>query len=320
MMLRAGRIALALGLALGTAGLGAAQEPGKRPQFRVGVDTVSVSVTLLDKKGRLVTGLPQDNFKIFEDGVEQEIQYFSRGELPLKMVILLDISTSMRQNLPLAQEAAVGFVESLAPGDEVQVVEFGDRVLTLADFTSDFEEVKKAIRSTEVEGATALYNAIYISLKDLEAYSRDELDRRAIVVLSDGNDTRSVLGFEDVKDQARKSNVIIYAISLRASEADLKKEKYRNAKFELDMLAHESGGVSYAPQKLGDLSDVYDEIATELKSQYGLGYVPTNAEHDGKWRHLQILTAAEDTHVRAREGYYAPRKARHRRRRSKEPH
>ena len=105
------------------------------------------------------------------------------------------------------------------------------------------------------------------------------------------------------------------SISLRASLADLKKEKYRNAKYELDMLARESAGTSYAPEKLKDLAGVYEEIATELKSQYSLGYVSTNSEHDGKWRRLQILTAASGTVVRVREGYYAPRKSRRRRRR-----
>ncbi len=291
-----------------------AQEPDV-PRFRIGVDTVSLSITLLDDDGRLVIGLPEENFTVYEDGVEQAIQFFAHGELPLKMVILLDVSTSMRQKLEMAQEAAVRFVDSLTPGDEVQVVEFGSRVLTLVEFTPDFTEVATAIRSTTVEGATALYNAIYISLKDLEAYRSDQLDRRAIVVLSDGNDTQSVLRFDDVKEQARKSNIIIYAISLRANKADLRKEKYRNAKYELDMLAEESGGVSYAPEKLNDLSGVYEEILEELKGQYTIGYVSTNTEHDGKWRRLQILTAEPGTRVRTRGGYYAPRKSRHRRRR-----
>ena len=290
-----------------------AQEPDV-PRFRVGVDTVSLSITLVDEGGRLITGLPEENFTVYEDGVQQDIHFFAHGELPLKMVILLDVSSSMRQKIEMAQEAAVRFVDSLKPGDEVQVVEFGSRVLTLVEFTPDFTEVADAIRSTTVAGATPLYNAIYISLKDLEAYRSDQLDRRAIVVLSDGNDTQSVLRFEDVKEEARKSNIIIYAISLRASEADLRKEKYRNAKYELDMLAEESGGVSYAPEKLNDLSGVYEVILEELKGQYTLGYVSMNTEYDGKWRHLQILTAEPGTSVRTREGYYAPRKSRRRRR------
>ncbi len=285
-------------------------QPVDRPQFRVSVDTVSLAVTVEDDEGRLVTELPRENFQIFEDGVEQEIQFFSRGELPLRMVILVDTSGSMRSKLELAQEAAVRFVRSLKPGDQVQVVEFNDRVLTLAEFTSDFDQVEQAIRATEATGATSLYNALYVSLKDLHRDNPEELDRRAMVVLSDGNDTKSVLGFEDVKEQAQKSSVIIYSISLRATEVDLVKDKYRNAKYELDMLARESGGVSYAPEDIGDLSGVYEQIANELKSQYSLGYVSTNATTDGAWRRLQVISKEAGTEIRTRPGYFAPRPAR----------
>jgi VWFA-related protein len=246
--------------------------------------------------------------------VEQEIRFFSRGELPLRMVILLDTSGSMNEKLSLAQEAAVRFARSLKSGDQVQVVEFNDRVLTLADFTSDLDRVEQAIRQTQARGATALYNALYVSLKDLHGENPEELDRRAMVVLSDGNDTGSIVGFEDVKEQARKGSVVIYAISLRATEADLVKDKYRNAKYELDVLARESGGVSYAPTKIGDLAGVYEEIANELKTQYSLGYVSTNAVADGTWRRLQILSKEAGTQIRSRGGYFAPRPPpRHRR-------
>lgn len=314
-------VAMGLALALTTAGADASfsdsapsQSQGEtsnadveRPRFRVAVDTVSLSVTVQDEDGRLVTGLPKENFGVYEDGVEQDIQFFSHAELPLRMAILLDTSSSMRQKLDLARRAAVRFVRSLKRGDEVQVVEFNDRVLTLAEFTSDFDEVEAAIGETEVSGATSLYEAVYVSLKDLARKSQEEMDRRAIVVLSDGADTRSLVGFENVKEQARKSDVIIYAISLRATEDDLKKDKYRNAKYELEVLARESGGISYAPEKLSDLAGVYEEIATELKSQYSLGYVSTNPTSDGEWRRLQVLTAEPGTVVRSPSGYYARR-------------
>jgi VWFA-related protein len=230
------------------------------------------------------------------------------------MAILVDTSGSMRQKLSLAQEAAVRFVRSLKPGDSVQVVEFNDRVMTLVEFTGDFDLVEEAVRATEATGATSLYNALYVSLKDLHREREEELDRRAIVLLSDGNDTKSVVGFEDVKEQARKASVVVYAISLRANEQDLQKDKYRNAKYELDLLARETGGVSYAPQSIGDLSGVYDQIAAELKSQYSLGYVSTNPAADGAWRHLQVVSKAPETQVRTRPGYFAPRPARRPRR------
>lgn len=300
--------------ALLTAAYARAQNESERPQFRVSVDTVSLSVTVLDEDARLVRGLPAGNFSVFEDGARQTVQFFSEAEVPLKMVILLDTSSSMRQKIEMAQEAATRFVDSLSPGDEVQVVEFNDRVLTVVPLTSNFDEVTTAIRQTEVGGTTSLYEAIYISLKDLQREAKDELDRRAIIVLSDGNDTASLVGFEDVKEQARKSNVIIYAISLRATEKDLAKDKYRNAKYELDVLARDTGGQSFAPEKLGDLAGVYGEIATELKSQYAIGYVSSNPTSDGAWRHLQILSEAPGTSIRTRSGYYAPRPSRLRRR------
>ena len=292
----------------------AQQVVGERPQFRISVDTVSLAVTVLDQKQHLVNGLSRENFTVFEDGVEQEVQFFFHGQVPLKMAILIDTSRSMQEKISLAQEAAIRFVRSLEPGDEVQVVEFNDRVLTLVELTPDFEKISEAIRQTEVDGTTSLYTALYVSLKDLDRLSKDVLARRAIVVLSDGNDTKSMLSFEDVKELALKSDVIIYSISLRATEADLEKEKYRNAKYELDMLARETGGVAYAPQKLDDLADVYDDLAMELKSQYSLGYVSTNLVTDGSWRHLQILTKEPGTEIRARNGYFAPRPVRRRRR------
>jgi Ca-activated chloride channel family protein len=291
----------------------AQQSSEERPQFRISVDTVSLAVTVLDEKQHLVNGLPRENFSVFEDGVEQDVQFFFHGEVPLKMAILIDTSSSMQKKIALAQEAAIRFVRSLKPGDEVQVVEFNDRVLILVELTPDFEKISEAIRQTEVGGATSLYTALYVSLKDLGRVSKDVLARRAIVVLSDGNDTKSMLGFEDVKEWAQKSNVIIYSISLRATKDDLVKEKYRNAKYELDMLARETGGVAYAPEKLEDLAGAYDEIAMELKSQYSLGYVSTNPVTDGSWRRLQILSKEPGTKIRSRNGYFASRPVRRRR-------
>ncbi|HEY7819824.1 MAG TPA: VWA domain-containing protein [Vicinamibacteria bacterium] len=304
---------LAAAVAAGSARAAQEATRDERPRFRVSVDTVSLAVSVLGEDGQLVQDLPQENFQVFEDGVEQNIQFFSRGELPLRMVILIDTSGSMREKLQLAQEAAVRFARSLKPGDQVQVVEFNDRVLTLAEFTDDFDQVEAAIRQTQAVGATSLYNAMYVSLKDLHRNGSGadvELDRRAMVVLSDGNDTKSVLGFEDVKEQARKGSVVIYAISLRANEEDLKKDKYRNAKYELDMLARETGGVSYAPLKIHDLAGVYEQIEFELKTQYSLGYVSTNPASDGAWRRLQVISKASGTEIRTRAGYFAPRPAR----------
>ncbi len=284
-----------------------AQEVGsQRPRFRVSVETVGLSVTVLDEEHRLVTDLETDDFIIYEDGVPQEISVFSREALPLRMVILLDTSSSIEERLALAQEAAVHFVDSLKPGDEVKVIEFNSRVLTLTDFTPDFEEAEAAIRSTKAGGATSLYEALYISLRSFSRY-REGDERTAIVVLSDGNDTRSLVTFDNVRDLARKTDVLVYTISLRGQEDDLRKQKYVNAKYELEKLSGETGGSSFAPAEIEDLAGVYERIAAELKSQYNIGYVSTNAKMDGSWRRLQLRCTQKGTEVRSRVGYYAPR-------------
>ena len=206
----------------------------------------------------------------------------------------------------MAQDAAVEFVRSLRLGDQIKVIEFNDRVMTLEDFSSDVDRVAEAIHSTEAQGATALYNAIYIALQSLSRRRKSD-ERQAVVVLSDGADTRSLVTFDDVRELARKTDVMIYTISLRGTEKDLKKDKYLNAKYVLEKLAEESGGSSFSPEGIKDLSGVYDQIASELKSQYNIGYTSTNTVADGSWRRVQVLCDRSGMDVRARAGYYAPR-------------
>jgi VWFA-related protein len=303
-----GAMALGAGLSAVFALAGKAQDQpvGERPRFQVSVDLVSLSLTVFDEDHRLVTDLEESNFVIYENGVQQELKLFSHEDLPLRMVILLDTSSSMRMKMALAQEAAVRFVGSLNPGDVAQVIEFNDRVFTLVEFTSDLDQVAEAIRGTVAEGATSLYNAIYIALRGLSKRRVGD-ERQAIVVLSDGADTRSLVTFEDVQELARKTDVMIYAISLRGTKADLKKEKYYNAKYVLEKLAFESGGSSFAPERIEDLAGVYERIAAELKSQYNLGYVSTNTVADGSWRRIQLQCTRPGMVVRSRAGYYAPR-------------
>jgi len=285
-------------------------ESDQRPRFEVSVDMVSLSITAFDDEKKLVTDLGEEDFAIYEDGVEQEIRVFSREDLPLRMIVLLDTSSSMRMKMKMAQDAAIEFVRSLKVGDQVKVIQFNDRVLILEDFSSDVERVAEAIRTTEAQGATALFNAIYIALQSLSR-RRNTDERQAVVVLSDGADTRSLVTFEDVRELTRKTDVTIYTISLRGTEKDLKKEKYFNAKYVLEKLAEESGGSSFSPEDIKDLSGVYDQIADELKSQYNIGYMSANTDADGTWRRIQVLCKRPGLDLRTRAGYYAPRARRH---------
>lgn len=294
-----------------TAGSSAQEESDQKYRFEVTVDMVNLSVTVVDENDRLVTDLIEEDFKVYEDGVPQELQVFSQENLPLRMVILLDTSASMQMKMGLAQEAAVQFVQSLKPADQVQVIEFNDRVVTLAEFTSDFGLAAEAIRKTTPRGSTSLYNALYIALRSVAQRRRID-ERQAIIVLSDGADTRSLVSFDDVLEVARKTDVMMYAISLRGSDDDLKKQKYFDARYQLSKLAVETGGTAYTPDRIEDLAGVYERIAAELKSQYNLGYLSSNQEADGKWRHLQVICEREGATVKSRTGYFAPRSRRNR--------
>ena len=197
--------------------------PGaQRAPFRSGVDVIGMNVTVTDASRHYVTDLDRQDFQIFEDGRPQEVTFFRKGSLPLALALLIDTSASMEQNLDVAQEAAVGFVRALAPADVASVIDFDSRVQVRQDFTADRNALEHAIRQTSAGGSTALYNAVYIALKELNKTIRDEplaeSRRRAIVILSDGEDTSSLVGFDEVLDLAARSDTAIYAIGLLGRE------------------------------------------------------------------------------------------------------
>ena len=281
-------------------------------RFRVGVDMVSLLLTATDPETRLVTNLTKEDFAAYENGVEQEIEIFSREYLPLRMTILLDTSASMIPKMQVAQDAAIRFVRSLMPEDRVKVLEFNDRVLTLVDFTSDFDRVANAIRHISPQGNTSLYNSLYVSLRDLAGH-REANVRRVIVLLSDGADTHSVVSFDDVRELARKTDAVIYSVCLFGSNQDPKRDELVEMKYELRKLAVDTGGSAFLVEEVDDLAGVYDRIATELRSQYHLGYVSTNRDADGTWRRIQVFSTRTNIELRTRNGYYArkaPRSAR----------
>src|SRR5213078_975172 len=205
--------------------------------FRAGVDVVSLNVTVTDGTQKYVTDLTQDDFNVFEDGVKQEVTFFNRTNLPIALALLLDTSASMDTKLPTAQEAAIGFAKRLRSQDLAEVIDFDSRVVVLQNFTNNGNELEQAIRKTSAGGSTSLYNAVYIALKDLKkavAKNVDEIRRQAIVVLSDGEDTSSLLPFEEVLDLAKRSETAIYAIGLRSPEnTSLATKGFKEAEFVL---------------------------------------------------------------------------------------
>jgi Ca-activated chloride channel homolog len=276
--------------------------------FRAAVEMVSLNVTVTDQKQHYLTDLESQDFSIFEDGAKQEITYFNRTTLPIALSLLLDTSASMESRLTTAQDAAIGFAKKLRPQDLAQVVDFDTRVEILQNFTTDVAALETAIRGTTAGGSTSMYNALYISLKELvkiQAKSDEDVRRRAVVLLSDGEDTSSLVTYEEVLDLAKRSATTIYAIGLQSREGSISKG-FREAEFVLRQLAQETGGRAFFPQRAEDLSGIYGEIANELASQYVLGYASTNPRRDGAWRRLNVQVSRQGSTARTKRGYFAP--------------
>ena len=281
----------------------AAQQP-----FRAGVDLVSLNVTVMEST-RYVTDLDQKDFNVFEDGVKQEVTFFNKTNLPIALAVLLDTSASMDSKLPTAQEAAIGFAKRLRSQDLAEVIDFDNRVTVLQQFTNSAQELETAIRRTSAGGSTSLYNAVYIAVKDLKkiiAKNSDEIRRQAIVVLSDGEDTSSLLPFEEVLDLAKRSETAIYTIGLRDNEAGGGSKTFKEAEYVLRQLAQQTGGRSFFPNQLADLNGVYTQISDELSSQYTVGYTSKNPKRDGAWRRVVVQVARPGVAARTKLGYFGP--------------
>jgi Ca-activated chloride channel family protein len=281
----------------------AAQQQGK---FRAGIELVSLSVTVTDG-AKYVTGLDQDAFEVFEDGVKQAITFFSRVQQPIALAILLDTSNSMEENLSTAQEAAIGFVRRMRKEDVIEVIEFNSQVRIAHPFTNDVGGLERSIRQSTVNGSTSLYNAVYVSLNELKkerARSAEEIRRQAIVVLSDGDDTSSLVEYDVVLEMAKRSETAIYAIGLR--QAEIGRPKFREAEFVLRQLSQETGGRVFFPSSVAELPKIYEQISEELASQYSIAYSSKNPMRNGAWRRVDVRINRPGLAARARRGYYGP--------------
>lgn len=281
----------------------------QQPSFRTGVEIVSLNVTVVEGTSRYITDLEATDFLVFEDGVKQDTTFFTRANLPIALSLLIDTSASMESRLHTAQEAAIGFARSLRQQDLAEVVDFDSRAIILQAFTNSAAELEQAIRKTSAGGSTSMYNAIYIALKDLKrivASKVDEIRRQAVVVLSDGEDTSSLLPFEEVLDLAKRSETAIYAIGLRSGEGSGASRGFREAEFVLRQLAQETGGRAFFPNDIAELEAIYTQISDELSSQYTIGYTSRNTKRDGAWRRIVVRVERPGASARTKQGYYAP--------------
>lgn len=281
---------------------------GRQSQvFRAAVDIVSLNITVVDCDSHYVTDLDQQAFTVFEDGVRQDVTFFNRRQQQIAMSMLLDSSASMEDKLQTLQAAAVNFVKRMKAADLAQIIDFDSSVQIRQGFTSNQGELESAILQTASGGSTSLHNAIYISLKELRkvrVQSEEDVRRQALIVFSDGEDTSSLVSFDEVLDLAKRSETAIYTIALRG--ADTQSRGFREAEFVMRQLAQETGGRAFFPSKIEDLNGVYNSIADELASQYTLAYTSRNTRRDGAWRRVVVQVDKPNVTPRTKKGYYAP--------------
>jgi Ca-activated chloride channel family protein len=243
-----------------------------------------------------------------ENGVPQPLRYFEKTGVPLSLALLIDTSASMAETLSTAQQAAIRFVRQITQRDVASIIDFETRVEISQPLTGDIRALERAIRGTEAGGATSLYNALDIALRELSKPMPDDagasLRRQVIIVLSDGADTSSAVTFDQVLDRALRSDAVIYGISLGSSRRPTGRVEEESGELILRRLARQTGGRVFLAEAAEDLAHAYEQIREELANQYSLGY-ESNANADGTWRRVEVRVGRPNTTARSRAGYFA---------------
>jgi Ca-activated chloride channel family protein len=285
---------------------GTSFKPGGTIHFDV--DLALVNVTVTDPYNRLVTGLETDNFRVFEDNIEQEVVTFSAEDVPISIGVIFDFSGSMSNKVGKAREAAVQFFKTANPQDEFFLVSFNERAELTSSFTNSVEDLQSRMMLTAPKGRTALLDAIYLGLSQMRGAHNA---KRALLILSDGGDNHSRYNESDIKRLVKEADTQLYAIGIFDPLG------YRNRTPEelggpslLSEVTEMTGGRVFAVEKLDELPDIASKIGMELRNQYVLGYRPSNKAHDARWRKLKIKLRAPKglppLSVYSKTGYYAP--------------
>jgi Ca-activated chloride channel homolog len=290
------------------------QQPAKaadeeQQTIRVNATLVNTLFTVADKKGKFITNLKQDDFKVFEDDKLQAIANFSsESNLPLSVALLVDTSGSIRDKLRFEQEAAIEFFYATVHRgkDRAMIISFDSGVDLVQDFTDNPETLADSVRKIRAGGGTSLYDAIYLAVSEKLA-KESEQRRKVLILISDGDDNSSRLSMTETLDAAQRHNVTIYSISTNATLNIGGKDQERGDKT-LKKFSDETGGKTFFPLKLQDLSVSFTDIGEELRSQYTIGYRPSRLD-DGTFRRIRIDVANKNYRARSRSGYYAPKSA-----------
>ena len=277
----------------------------------VDVELVQLPISVLDAKGRPVDGLTKDHFQIFEDNALQQIKLFQHEDIPLSLGLVIDNSGSMRNKRERVNSAALSFVRESNPDDETFIVNFDDSAYLEQDFTGSIGDLIDALDNLDTRGETALYDAVFLSVDHVKAGKKD---KKAILLISDGEDNVSKYGFNKVVEALRESKVTLYAIGLLEENDQrgglFKKPPSKKAKEALEKFAEITGGQAYFPKSLDEVEELVKDIAHDLRNHYTVGYTPTNRKLDGSWREVRVKVNppknVSKVTVRSKQGYYAP--------------
>lgn len=263
---------------------------------------VVLNATVTDAKGKVVSQINKSKFKIFEDGIEQKIEFFEAAETPFAAVILLDTSGSMEQRVSMARSGTINFLDGLRPGDSAAIYNFDSKVSLVQEF-SNSRDVAPGVFDLKADGVTVLNDAI---LKAAQELNRRSEKRRAIIILSDGADTRSKISATKALRAALAADTTIYTVDMSSTGSDARERMQSQSA--LKNFAEKTGGIFVATPGGAALRDAFKNIVRELGTQYTLGYQPTNLKKDGKWRAVELKISQPNLTIRTRKGYNAQNK------------
>jgi Ca-activated chloride channel homolog len=271
------------------------------------VSLVLVNMTVTDPNDRLVTGLEKENFRVFEDGKEQEIATFSSEDVPISIGVIFDMSGSMGDKIGKARQAAVQFLRTANPRDEFFMVSFNDRAELTSRFTQSVEELQNRMMFTAAKGQTALLDAIYLGLSQMRSASNG---KRALLIISDGGDNHSRYNERDIRNFMKEADCQLYVMGVFDINDMQRTDEERYGPTLLSELAEMTGGRVFPVSDLNDLPDIASKIGVELRNQYVLGYKPSDAKRSGAWRKIKVKLVPPKglppLSVYAKTGYRAP--------------
>lgn len=296
------RISVAAGLAAVALGIPAAVSAQDDPStFRADTRLVVLHASVVDGKGNLVTTLKREDFKVFENSVEQQVKVFRREDVPVSMGLIIDNSGSMRDKRKKVEAAALALVKASNPQDEVLIVNFNDEAYEDVPFTNDIKKMEEGLTKIDSRGGTAMRDAIDLVIDHMKVKAKK--DKKVIFIVTDGNDNTSSVSLEKLvqKMHSAQNNIVLYAIGLLSEEEHREAKKAKRA---LDALATASGGLAYYPKEVSDVEALALQVAKDIRSQYIIAYSPSNQTLDGSFRTIRVQTSRKYS-VRTRTGYYA---------------